>query len=190
MKKHWFTTLLICTVSFAYGQSGYKATAYNMVLKGTSNLHAWESKVNEIRTNATLTFSGGALKSISALTVEIPVKTIKSAKGKTMDNKTYEALNADAYPNIQYKLDRISGLTQQSTGYDINAVGNLTIAGTTKKVEMYVKGKMSPDGAITFSGTTKLKMTDFNVKPPTALMGTLTTGNEVEVVYQVTLKPN
>jgi hypothetical protein len=31
-------------------------------------------------------------------------------------------------------------------------------------------------------------MTDFGIKPPTALMGTMKVGNEVEVVFSVTMK--
>jgi hypothetical protein len=44
------------------------------------------------------------------------------------------------------------------------------------------------DGSISFAGSKKLKMTDYKIKPPTALLGSLTTGDEVEIVFQVTLK--
>ena len=31
-------------------------------------------------------------------------------------------------------------------------------------------------------------MTDYKIKPPTALMGTLTTGDEVEIAFTITLR--
>jgi polyisoprenoid-binding protein YceI len=64
----------------------------------------------------------------------------------------------------------------------------LTIAGTAKKTDLYVQGKVGGDGSLTFNGSKKLKMTDFGIKPPTALMGTMTVGDEVEIVFSVTLK--
>jgi polyisoprenoid-binding protein YceI len=105
-----------------------------------------------------------------------------------MDNKTYDALGADSHPNINYKLEKVTGLNNKAGSYDINTTGYLTIAGATNKIDMYVKGTMGGDGSITFSGSKKIKMTDYKIKPPTALMGTLTTGDDVEIVFQVTLK--
>lgn len=159
-----------------------------MVVKGTSNLHNWESEVKEVRANGGMVLDATGLKMIQWLYVEIPVKTIKSPKGSIMDGKTYDALNADNYPNITYKLEKVSGLTKTAAGYGINATGSLTIAGTTNKIDLYVQAKVGNDGSITFNGSKKLKMTDYKVKPPTALMGTLTTGDEIEIAFQVTLK--
>src|SRR5690349_9657150 len=67
--------------SFALGQGNYRISNFNFAIKGTSNLHNWESSVKEVRANAVFSFVSGSLKSIQSLYVEIPVKTIKSAKG-------------------------------------------------------------------------------------------------------------
>ncbi|MBL7829266.1 MAG: YceI family protein [Saprospiraceae bacterium] len=186
--KYKLAFLLFLMVSFVYGQGNYRISNYSLVIKGTSNLHDWECKVNEVRAYGAMTADAGGLKSINALNVEIPVKTIKSTKGSIMDNKMYNALKADAYANINYKLEKVNGMNQRGGGYDINTTGYLTIAGSTKKIDLYVYGQMGSDQSITFKGSKKFKMTDYSVSPPTALMGTLTTGDEVEVVFQVTLK--
>lgn len=183
-----FVFLFLFTLSFAFGQANYKIANFSLVVKGTSNLHDWESPAKEVRANGSMTFDLSGLKSIQSLYVEIPVKTIKSPKGSIMDNKTYDALKADDYPNITYKLEKISGMNKRGAIYDINTVGNLTIAGATNKIDMYVQGKVNGDGTTTFSGSKKMKMTDYKIKPPTALMGTLTTGDDIEVVFQITLK--
>ena len=161
----------------------------SLVIKGTSNLHAWESKANEVRANGAMTADASGLKAIQSLYIEIPVRTIKSAKGSIMDNKTYDALKANSCPNIIYKFERVTSLNKKGNGFDLSASGYLTIAGSTQKIDLYVVGQIGNDGGITFSGSKKIKMTDFNIKPPTALLGTLTTGDEVEIVFQVTLKP-
>lgn len=186
--KYNFLIFLLLQSLFLFGQSNYRIANYSMTIKGTSNLHAWQSKVNEVRANGGLQTEGTTLKAIQWLNVEIPVKTIKSEKGSIMDNKTYDALQASNHPNISFKLEKTAGINKSGDGYNINASGYLTIAGTAKKIDLYVYGKVNGDGSISFSGSKKLNMTDYNIKPPTALMGTLTTGNEVEIVFQVTLK--
>ena len=182
-----FVLLFFFTISFAFGQGNYRVSNFSLVIKGTSNLHDWQSTANEVRANGAMVIDASGLKSISTLYVEVPVKTIKSTKGSIMDNKTYDALNANSFPNIAYKLERVTGMNNRNGTYDINTTGYLSIAGATNKIDMYVQGKLSA-GSITFSGSRKIKMTDYKIKPPTALMGTMTTGDEVEIVFQVTLK--
>jgi len=183
-----FAILFLFTLSFAFGQANYRASNYSLAIKGTSNLHDWQSTANEVRANGGMTIDASGLKSIGWFQVEIPVKTIKSTKGSIMDNKTYDALRANDYPNIYFKLEKVSGLNNRGGVYDINVAGNLFIAGANNRIEMYVQGKMGTDGSITFNGSKKIKMTDYQIKPPTALMGTMTVGDEVEIVFQVTLK--
>ncbi|HOY06226.1 MAG TPA: YceI family protein [Saprospiraceae bacterium] len=186
--KYKLLLLAMCAVSFAFGQTNYRISNYSLAVKGSSNLHDWTSNAKEVRANGSFTFVAGALKSVDALYVEIPVKSIKSEKGSIMDNKTYDALKADRFGNITYKLGKITSLTKKGDGYDINATGSLSIAGVTNNIDMYVKAKVGADGSITFSGSKKIKMTEYQIKPPTALLGTLTTGDDVEIVFQVTLK--
>lgn len=186
--KYSFFIPFFLTVSFAFGQGNYQVSNYSLVIKGTSNLHDWECNVNEVRANGVLATDATGLKTVQGLYVEIPVKTIKSTKGSIMDNKMYGALNANSYQNITYKLEKVTGINKRGNGYDIQTTGYLTISGSTQKVDMYVWGQVGADQSITFSGSKKIKMTSFGVSPPTALMGTLTTGDEVEVIFQITLK--
>jgi len=183
-----FAILFLFTLSFAFGQANYRDTNYSLAIKGTSNLHDWQSTANEVRANGGMTVDASGLKSIGWFQVEVPVKSIKSTKGSIMDNKTYDALRANDYSNIYFKLEKVTGLNNRSGVYDINIEGNLFIAGVNNRIDLYVQGKTGADGSITFSGSKKLKMTDYQIKPPTALMGTMTVGNEIEIVFQVTLK--
>lgn len=186
--KSYLVLLFVSVLTWANAQGNYRSTQFTMSIKGTSNLHDWESVAKEARANGSVTVDAGTLKAIPSLTVEVPVKSIKSPKGSVMDNKTYDALKAKSFPNITFKLEKVTNLTKKADTYDINATGALTIAGVTNKIEMYVKGKVAADGSVTFSGSKKLKMTDYKIDPPTALFGTMTTGNDIEIVFQVVLK--
>jgi polyisoprenoid-binding protein YceI len=185
--KAYIVLFFMSVASWAFAQS-YQSAQGTVTIKGTSNLHDWESYAKEVRINANVVADANNLKSIQNLSVDIPVKSIKSPKGSIMDGKTYDALNAKNFPNITYKLEKVTSLNRNGDHYDINASGYLTIAGTTNRIDLYVKGKLNGDGGITFSGSKKLKMTDYKIDPPTALFGTLTTGDDIEVSFQVTIK--
>jgi hypothetical protein len=182
--------LFMFALSYAFGQSGFGTATFTMTIKGTSNLHDWESTVKELKANGSMTADAATgLQSIQSLTVEIPVKAIKSTKGKVMDNKTYDAFNASDNPYITYKLEHAT-VSKKGDGYEVNASGKLSMAGASNKIDMTVRGKAESDGSITFSGSKKLKLSDFKMKRPTALLGTITVGDEVEVIFKVTLKPS
>lgn len=182
-----FGLLLLLTCSYLFGQNTFSTTGFTMTIKGTSNLHDWESSVKELRATGSMTADANGLQAISALSVEVPAKSIKSTKGSVMDNKTYDALQANKYPNIIYKLEKAT-IAKKGDGYDIASNGSLTIAGVTNKIDMPVRGKANSDGSITFTGSRKIKLQDYKIKPPTALLGTVTVGDEVEVGFRVTVK--
>ena len=61
--------------------------------------------------------------------------------------------------------------------------GYLTIAGTKKLIDLTFDAKVTGD-KITLTGDHQTKMTDFKVDPPTAMFGTITTGDEVNIKFQ------
>lgn len=180
---------LIGLVSTSWAQS-YTVKASRFTIDGSSNVHDWQSKVTGITGTADLTIENGAFKGIRQLAVTIPVKGIKSSKGSIMDNKTYDALKQEDYPNISYKLTKVNSVQQKGGAYEVTATGNLTIAGVTKSIEMTVTAKDLGNNAWQFEGSKALKMTDFKISPPTALMGTMKTGDDITIKFAVTVEKN
>jgi len=65
-------------------------------------------------------------------------------------------------------------------------MGKLTIAGTVKHTDLVATAKYNPaDKSLTITGIKKMKMTDYNVDPPKALMGTIKTGNEIAISFNL-----
>jgi polyisoprenoid-binding protein YceI len=64
--------------------------------------------------------------------------------------------------------------------------GDLTMNGVTNVIMLSVIGKNLPGGDMRFSGSRGLKMTDYKMKPPTAMMGTVKVGDEVTVKFDLT----
>lgn len=155
--------------------------AVNLVIKGTSNLHDWETKATQVNISGKFDIANGSFKGAEGLIVSVPVKSIKSEKGRTMDGKTYDALLADAHPNIVFTATSVA-----ISGNSITASGNLKIAGKTQPAALKANWK-SVSGGIQISGSYALKMTDFGISPPTALMGTMKTGDAVVLEYSFLL---
>jgi len=163
------------------------ARTYKLSIKGTSTLHDWESTVETVEAKGTFVLRNNTLSDIRNAVVQIPVKAIKSTKGKLMDNKTWEAFNYEKNPTIKFiltdkKIDPAKGA--------LTATGTLTMAGVTKPVELHIQYKVLPGGEVRISGTHTLLMTDFKMDPPTAMMGTVKVGDEVVVIFDMTLSAN
>lgn len=186
MIRTLFTLIIAAGIlNIGFAQATYEITSSKLTIAGTSNLHDWESSATQVNASGDLILEGSTLKSIKALTVDIPVKGIKSEKGSIMDKKTWSALKSDSYSKITYKLTKA---TVSSNG-EIKATGSLTIAGKTNTIDMDVKGKVLSDGSLQFEGSKKLSMTDYGIDPPTALMGTMKTGNDVTISFTVKMAP-
>lgn len=173
-------------LNYLSAQNTFEITSSQLFIAGTSNVHDWKSEATKVEASGEIIVEAATLKSIKNLTVEIAVAGIKSTKGSMMDKKTWTALKKDSYPTITYVLTKVNSLTKNGDNYDIKTTGNLTIAGATQVVEMTVKGKVTGN-EIQFEGSKKLKMTDFKIDPPTALMGTMKTGDEVTISFNVKL---
>jgi polyisoprenoid-binding protein YceI len=169
-------------VAGAQGQKPYSLKSYKMTIDGTSSLHEWTSDVTKLDWTGNILADGNSVKEIKDAVVTIQVVSIKSTKGKTMDNKTYEAFNSDKNPTIVFKLTSLT-----VNGASVQAAGSLTMNGNSKSISMNPTAKILPGGEVQITGTQKLSMKDFKMTPPKAMMGTIKVGEEVTVKYDLTL---
>jgi polyisoprenoid-binding protein YceI len=65
--------------------------------------------------------------------------------------------------------------------------GKLTISGVSKDVWVSVACKVNPDESIQADGSCKLKMSEYNVSPPTFMFGAMKTGDEVSIKFNALL---
>ncbi|QLH33054.1 MAG: YceI family protein [Cyclobacteriaceae bacterium] len=146
-------------------------------------MHDWTmtskqaTSVAQFETDAT-----GQLTKVNAIVVTIPAESLKSGKG-AMDKNAYNALKTDKNKDIKFQLT-----SAILNGNNIVAQGTLTIAGNSKPTELAVTGKPVA-GAIHFQGSKKIKMTEFNVEPPSFMFGSVKTGDEITITFDITLSP-
>ena len=157
-------------------------------IKGTSTLHDWEIKSSEGRSEAIFVIDqSNRLTDLTSLQFNIPVKSLKSGNN-AMDKNTYKALKVEENSSIEFLLSSAKVTPVDALNYQVKVTGKLTIAGTTRETELIATGKINPaDKSLTISGTKKIKMTEYNVKPPTVMMGSIKTGNDISISYNLKL---
>jgi polyisoprenoid-binding protein YceI len=177
----------------APAESPLAIDAGTVTIAGTSNIHEYTAsttsvRVTQARFGAALDgrFCENALKpgAVDSFEISIAAATLKSPKGDALDKNLRKALKTDQFPEITFRLAKLD-----TTGKPANAaaaVGTLTIAGVAHEVTMDITTKQD-SGKLVVQGRLDLLMTDYGIKPPTAMMGMLKTDPKVTVTFETVL---
>lgn len=174
-------------------QTVYRLTdskSIHMKLSGTSTLHKWDMNASVFSGKASFDFKPGStteLISLKSLTFILAVANLSSGE-KGLDKNAYKALNTSQFKNISYKLTSATVTSEGAGKYLLNTHGGLTIAGITRQITMDVHCAVNSDGSITCTGTDTLKMTDYQVKPPTFMLGAMKTGDALTLDFTMVYK--
>jgi hypothetical protein len=183
MKRVLIFLFLPFAISASSAQVKYHTMDYvNLLVSGTSMLHDWDMKSAKGTCICIFSFNNkGEMTGLSSLKFTTPAESLKS--GHTgMDNNAYKALNTGAYPTISFML--VNAIVNKDS---ILCNGNLTIAGVTNVETFSASYRINKDKSITISGAKKLVMSDFKIEPPSFMMGTIKTGNEINFKFDLTL---
>jgi polyisoprenoid-binding protein YceI len=164
--------------------------AIDMKLSGTSTLHNWTMNASNFSGEARFEFKPGSeneLSSLNSLTFVLAVANLSSGENG-LDKNAYKALKAKDFKDIVYKLISATVTHEKENKYILKTRGNLTIAGVTKEVTMEVFCVVNSGGTITCTGTDKLDMTDYSVKPPTFMLGAMKTGDALTLNFTMVYK--
>lgn len=181
--RAWILTMAaILAVLSAAGQANYRQSGTSTVMiAGTSTMHDWTMTSTGANYNATFEVNAdGTPSKLTTVAFTLPAESLKSHE-KAMDKNAYKSLNTDKYKDITFQLT-----SSKITGKTISCNGNLTISGTTKPVEVDVTYE-AKNGTLVCKGSKKIKMTDFKVEPPSFMFGTIKTGDEITITFDVTL---
>lgn len=121
----------------------------------------------------------------------VPVRALDCGK-RRQNEDLYEAMKASEHPAIRYEIVNAEVVAAPDTSRDhyvVEAIGNLTIAGETRTVRLTLDGRRLDDGRIHARGSLPMQMTDFNVDPPTAMLGLIRVRDSVTVHFDITAAP-
>ena len=166
-----------------------------VTIEGTSSMHAFHCKTNKIM--AYVDVDPGYTKDltkiarpIASVKVNIVVRTLTCGNGQ-MDKNMYTTLDADKNPIIRYTMsgyDILDGSAKPSA-FVAKTTGTLVISGQEKVISMKINAERLSDGKATAQGEESVLMTDFGIKPPSFMFGTLKVGNEIKVKFNLKAGP-
>lgn len=183
----------IAVSSNLQAQVSYKLNSSkdNLVkISGKSNVHDWTMNAeNPVCEASFAAFSAedNVPKSLTSLNFSVNAKSLKS-ESTSMNNRTYKAIKADAYPQITFKLREATVTPQQKNKFTVNATGTLTIAGVSKVISLQVNGEVKSDNTIVCSGQEKIRLTDYGIQPPSFMLGAMKVGNDLSIAFTLHLK--
>ncbi|MBD0277915.1 MAG: YceI family protein [Flavisolibacter sp.] len=183
-----FFVLFFTTLSFSLkgvlSDTKFHSQSLTLIVSGTSTLHDWDLKSDKGHCEVLLGLDNNdKLNTISALNFSVPAESLKGGHS-LMDDNTYKALKTGTNKTISFVLSNATVAQTNATTYQIKALGKLTIAGITRETDLAATGTYYPvDKSFVITGTKALKMTDFNVTPPSVMMGTIKTGDEISVYF-------
>ena len=179
-------------------------------IEGTSNVTDFTCSTQQIDGHARLALRGTFLpaaassdsmpthstapsRSSESPTVQarVPVRTLDCGK-RRQNRDLYDAMKAGEHPAIHYtivKADVMATPDSSRDHYVLEAIGELTIAGATRTVRLTLQGRRLDDGRMHAQGTLPIQMTNFDVEPPTAMLGLIRVHDEITVHFDITAVP-
>ena len=154
-------------------------------VEGTSSVRGFKCNAADISSAITTSGSTDIVSLVDDAQVTIPVAKLDCGNG-TMNEHMRKALKAKDHPRITFIIASyeiaVAGDSVRGT-----ATGELTLGGVTKTIA--VTGDVRPaEGSLRITGGYDVRMTDFGLKPPTLMMGTLKVRDVVKVSFDLLLK--
>lgn len=165
-------------------QSTYRQSSDSYItIAGTSTLHEWTMTSLQAAVQAAFEVDEKGIPSqLKSLNVSVPAETLKSAH-KAMDKNAYSALKVDKFKDIAFTLASASIQNEL-----VKCVGNLSISGVTKSINIEATCKPK-DKSLRCTGSKAIKMSDYKVEAPSFMFGTVKTGDEITISFNIELVP-
>lgn len=182
MFKKVFTLIILISAllcsNMGFSQDNYKLMSSSLFkVSGTSTLKDWDMNTKKADGKAKVEVKNERLIDIKSLVVVLKGETLESGNSG-MNSNAYKALKTKEHPFIKFKLKEVLAVRSNS----MRIRGDFTVAGETRTQTFNVRTGVS-NSHITISGDFDILFSDYNMTPPTALFGSVKTGNELTISF-------
>jgi polyisoprenoid-binding protein YceI len=159
---------------------------------GTSTVRAYTCKATSLQGNIVAADDASLAiaelqKAVRTVDVTVPVQSLECGNG-TMNSHLRNALKAQENPTIKFRVAQYDVVPGGAHEGSVKLKGNLTIAGQEKPVTIDANVVSDAGGALRVKGSKELLMSEFGVRPPSLMMGTMKVRDRVVVNFDVVLK--
>ncbi|MEZ5044534.1 MAG: YceI family protein [Saprospiraceae bacterium] len=196
LSKAFFSLSFLLGFTFLLSAQG---TAYQIAegstttIKGTSSFHDWAASVGEFSGQLQLSEAFNATKAkalkVEKIALSFQVASMDGGRGAAMNKKIFAALKSTEHPVISFDVAeaQVAAIQKTADGFTLDITGTLKMAGVAKPVSLSLKGMQSADGQLSFAGEYPMKMSTFDIEPPSAMFGQIVTGDDITIVFDLKL---
>lgn len=166
----------------------------SLKVEGTSNVHDWDGTTSEvngwIEVPGQWSGSGDELRhepalegnnATPSLQVRIPVKSLEGNRSGLASNM-HEAMKAEEHPRVTFTLTEVRSIDSRGQNAAVwSVVGDLEVAGARERVELELTIRPRSGDRLAIEVEKDLKMTDFDIDPPRAMLGMARAKDDVTV---------
>lgn len=179
----WVLAVYVPTAAIAQTKVKLNMPESKIAVRGTSSLHDWEVEFEKYNVEFDISKTEKGKMSISN------VKAVFAGASVTSDNsimtgKARDALMIREHPEIVFGSGGAENLIVNDGKITGKLNGNLFINGVSKPIDISFSGTINGE-RLMISGSEEVNMSDYGIKPPTAMLGALKTGEKVVVELQL-----
>jgi len=187
------------------------ATDSQVILEGATNISDWSSSSSQASARVMLDVDDSAVRTIfdklqsgklagdslrlppgQPAIAELSVSVMSlHGDSRGMDRDMHSALKASQFPSIQYRLEKLTDAQARpdpATGKPeilLHVVGVLTVAGVQRTLATELTIQRDTNQHYLVNARTPMRMTDFQVTPPTALFGLIHAQDSLFVIFNL-----
>lgn len=155
-------------------------------IEGRSNVNQFECRADSYSGDATI-YDEGNVNEQTEMNLEIEVAGFDCGRDR-MNRDFRNALKASSFPKIIFRFGEVLNmqpLADDDNTIRFNVMGYLTVAGVTQQITFDMLGYFLSDERIRAVGSKQIKMTDYEVEPPSAMLGLVKAENELTVHFDL-----
>jgi len=146
---------------------------------------AFDAKIESASADAVAAVLAGE-KVVSRVEVTVPAEKLDCRNG-TMNEHMRKALKAKEFPTVVFRASSYD-FARTSDSVAVTLIGSLTLGGVEKPMTVKAYAKAGDNGTLIVSGTREVRMTEFGLKPPTLMLGTMKVDEKITVGFDVVPK--
>jgi polyisoprenoid-binding protein YceI len=127
-----------------------------------------------------------AQKGIRAVHITVPAEKLDCGNG-TMNDHMRKAIKLSENPTIEFTMASYE-VSKAAEGVAGTLTGALKLGGVTKTIEIPATANPDNNGSLHVIGAYPLKMSDFDLTPPSLMFGRIKVRDEVNVKFDLLLK--
>lgn len=190
-------SLLMGLMTPANAQDWHLSEASQLWLAGTSSINSFECQAKAMTFDYDVPHEiRGSGFSLPGMALVVPVRDLDCAN-RRMNRDMYETMRAEVYPEIRLEVHRIDLVPESSDSQATHADqeqmvapevaihGSMALAGVSRDITIRMRGWLDEALRLHGTGTLDVKMTDFDMVPPTALFGLIKAHDDISIRFHL-----